>query len=99
MLNQEMILQALKVVMDPDLHKDIVTLGFIQNIRIDGGKVDFDLVLTTPACPVKDKLRDEAEAAVRTLAGVESVEVRLWPTRPSSHAMWTRRTSSPESRM
>ena len=77
MLNQEQILQALKVVMDPDLHKDIVTLGFVRNVRIDGAKVDFDLVLTTPACPVKDKLRDQAEAAVKAIPGVASVEVRL----------------------
>ena len=77
MPNQEQILEALRVVQDPDLHKDIVTLGFVQNVRIEGSAVDFDLVLTTPACPVKDKLRDQAEAAVKALPGVVSVEVRL----------------------
>jgi ATP-binding protein involved in chromosome partitioning len=77
MPNQEQILEALRVVQDPDLHKDIVTLGFVQNVRIEGSAVDFDLVLTTPACPVKDKLRDEAEAAVKALPGVDKVEVRL----------------------
>ena len=71
MPNQEQILEALKAVQDPDLHKDIVTLGFVRNLRIEGTKVDFDLVLTTPACPVKDRLSEEAEAAVKaTILGM-----------------------------
>ena len=58
------ILDALRVVKDPDLHKDIVSLGFIKNLTIDKGRVSFAIELTTPACPVKDHLRDQARAAV-----------------------------------
>lgn len=77
MITTDQILQSLRSVQDPDLHKDIVTLGFVQNLAIDDqGAVSFDLVLTTPACPIKDQLKEQAAAAVRTL-GVESVEVRL----------------------
>lgn len=78
MVTEEQILQSLRSVQDPDLHKDIVSLGFIQNLAISGtGDVAFDLVLTTPACPVKDLLRDQATAAVKALEGVASVEVKL----------------------
>lgn len=73
----EQILESLRSVQDPDLHKDIVTLGFVQNLEIDcGGGVAFDLVLTTPACPIKDQLKAQAEDAVKSL-GIEKVEVRL----------------------
>jgi ATP-binding protein involved in chromosome partitioning len=71
------ILDVLKKVQDPDLHKDIVSLGFIRNIKIDNGAVAFDLNLTTPACPVKDQMRDEAIALVKGLSGVSDVAVNM----------------------
>ena len=71
------VLDALKVVQDPDLHKDIVSLGFVKGLKIDGGKVAFSIELTTPACPVKDQLRDQALAAVRGVAGVTDVAVEM----------------------
>ncbi|HEY3115794.1 MAG TPA: Mrp/NBP35 family ATP-binding protein [Chloroflexota bacterium] len=73
----EQVLDALRVVQDPDLHRDIVSLGFIKNLEIDGPKVSFDVVLTTPACPVKDSLREEAQSAVMALPGVEDVAVNM----------------------
>ena len=76
-VTEDQILSALKQVQDPDLHKDIVALGFIRNLKIDGGKVSFDLNLTTPACPVKDQMRDEAVRLVKGLPGVENVEVKM----------------------
>lgn len=71
------VLDALKVVQDPDLRRDIVALGFIKDLAIDGGRVSFTLQLTTPACPVKDQMRDQAAAAVRGVSGVTDVEVTL----------------------
>jgi ATP-binding protein involved in chromosome partitioning len=76
-VTEEKVLDVLKRVQDPDLHKDIVSLGFIRNLKIDGGNVAFDLNLTTPACPVKDQMRDEALALVKGLAGVQSVDVKM----------------------
>src|SRR5204862_7826090 len=76
-LSDEQVLNVLKKVQDPDLHKDIVSLGFIRNLKIDNGTVAFDLNLTTPACPVKDQMRDEAVALVKNLPGVENVEVKM----------------------
>lgn len=77
MPTQDEVLQALQAVQDPDLHKDIVSLGFVKKLTIEGGKIAFDLELTTPACPVKDQLKAECETILRALPGVESVEVNL----------------------
>src|ERR1051326_7594133 len=76
-VSEEQVLSVLKQVQDPDLHKDIVSLGFIRNLKIDSAKVSFDLNLTTPACPVKDQMRDQAVALVKGLPGVENVEVKM----------------------
>ena len=76
-VTEEKVLDALKGVQDPDLHKDIVSLGFIRNLKIEGANVAFDLNLTTPACPVKDQMRDEAVALVKGLAGVQNVDINM----------------------
>src|SRR5262252_5782467 len=76
-VEQASVLEALKVVQDPDLHRDIVSLGFIKDLKIDGSRVAFTIELTTPACPVKDQMRDQARAAVMQVAGVASVDVTM----------------------
>ena len=76
-VEQAQVLEALKVVRDPDLNRDIVSLGFIKDLTIDAGRVAFTIELTTPACPVKDQMRDQARAAVMQLAGVSAVEVTM----------------------
>ena len=76
-VEQASVLEALKVVRDPDLNRDIVSLGFIKNLSVDGGRVTFTIELTTPACPVKDQMRDQARAAVMQLPGVASVDVTM----------------------
>src|SRR6202171_5492725 len=76
-VEQAPVLEALKIVKDPDLHRDIVSLGFIKELRLDEGRVAFTIELTTPACPVKDQMRDQARAAVMQLAGVTAVEVTM----------------------
>src|ERR1051326_6847889 len=55
-LTEKVVLDALRQIKDPDLHKDIVTLGFIKDLSINGGVVSFRIVLTTPACPVKAEM-------------------------------------------
>jgi ATP-binding protein involved in chromosome partitioning len=76
-LDRDAVLNALRVVVDPDLRKDIVSLGFVKDLTLDGGRVGFTIELTTPACPVKDQMRDQAMAAVRALPGVVEVDVRM----------------------
>ena len=74
-LTEDAVLGALKVVRDPDLNRDIVSLKFIKNLAIEGGKVSFAIELTTPACPVKDQMREQARAAVAALPGVTEVDI------------------------
>ena len=76
-IDQAGVLEALKVVQDPDLHRDIVSLGFIKDLNIDRGDVSFTIELTTPACPVKDQMRDQARAAVMAVPGVTGVNVNM----------------------
>jgi ATP-binding protein involved in chromosome partitioning len=76
-LTDEAVLDALRVVRDPDLNRDIVSLKFIKNLKIDGGSVSFAIELTTPACPVKDQMRDQAKAAVAALPGVTNVDITM----------------------
>ena len=71
------VLDALKAVRDPDLNRDIVALKFVKNLRIDGGRVAFTIELTTPACPVKDQMREQARAAVSALPGVTAVDIDM----------------------
>jgi len=74
---KETVLAALRPIQDPDLHRDIVSLGFVKDLSIDGGRVRFRLELTTPACPVKDELKAQCERALRALPGVTAVDVDL----------------------
>jgi ATP-binding protein involved in chromosome partitioning len=71
------VLNALRVVVDPDIRRDIVSLGFVKDLAIDAGRVSFTIELTTPACPVKDQLRAQAVEAVEKISGVNHVDVRL----------------------
>ena len=76
-ITKEMVLDVLKGVIDPDLNRDIVTLGFVtaDRVEIEGGVVKARVVLTTPACPVKDRLRAECVALIEGLEGVERADV------------------------
>ena len=76
-VEQATVLEALRVVRDPDLGKDIVSLDFVKELRIDKGEVSFAIELTTPACPVKEQMHDEAVAAVSRLSGVTKVTVNM----------------------
>ncbi|MFN6965132.1 MAG: Mrp/NBP35 family ATP-binding protein [Pyrinomonadaceae bacterium] len=76
-ISEEIVLDSLKQIIDPDLRKDIVTLGFVRDLKIDGGDVSFRIVLTTPACPVKDEMEGMAREIVRVLPGVANVNVTM----------------------
>jgi ATP-binding protein involved in chromosome partitioning len=76
-LTESAVMSALRAVRDPDLGQDIVALGFVKNLRICDGTVAFTIELTTPACPVKDQMKGEAERAVRALQGAREVRVDM----------------------
>ena len=75
-LDRDAVLTALRSVIDPDIRRDIVSLGFVKDLVVAAGRVAFTIELTTPACPVKDQMRDQAIGAVRAL-GVDTVDVQL----------------------
>ncbi|TVR44189.1 MAG: iron-sulfur cluster carrier protein ApbC [Planctomycetota bacterium] len=69
--------QALSTVIDPDLHKDLVSLNMVRNLRIANQVASFDLVLTTNACPVKKELEDQCRNAALSVDGVAQVEIAV----------------------
>lgn len=72
-MTEQDILKALSNVQEPDLGKDLVTLNMVKDIAIDGNKVSFTIVLTTPACPMKDMMRMASENAVKLLVNKEAL--------------------------
>jgi len=76
-ISEQSVLDALRQIKDPDLHKDIVTLGFIKDLKIEGAVVSFRIVLTTPACPVKEEIESAAREVVGALPGVTLVNVTM----------------------
>ena len=86
-LSETVILNSLKQIIDPDLRKDIVTLGFIRDLEINGGDVSFRIVLTTPACPVKEEMEAQAREIVGALDGVAHVQVTMDAEVPKGRGM------------
>lgn len=76
-ITQEKVLSALSKVQEPELHKDLVTLNMIKDVVIDGNDVSFTIELTTPACPLRGRIQNEAKDAVMGIAGVNTVNVHL----------------------
>jgi len=74
---KEAVLDALRQVNDPELHRDVVSLNMIQDLEIENGAVSLTLVLTTPACPVRADFQQSVEEAVRAVPGVTGATVRL----------------------
>ncbi|MFO7624921.1 MAG: Mrp/NBP35 family ATP-binding protein [Anaerolineales bacterium] len=74
---QEAVISALSQVQEPELHKDLVSLNMIRDLKIDGSKVSFTVMLTTPACPLKSQIEREAREAVAAVSGVAAVEIKL----------------------
>lgn len=76
MITKEDILRALSTVQEPDLKKDLVTLKMIENIQIEGNNVSFTVLLTTPACPLKEKIETDCKQAIHSLLS-ETLEISI----------------------
>ena len=76
-VTRDQVLDTLRQVQDPDLHRDIVSLNFITKCEVQDGKVEVTINLTTPACPVKDQMKAEAEGLIRALPGVKDVAIEM----------------------
>ena len=71
------VLKAMATVMDPDLGIDVVKAGMVKDVQIDGGRVSLKIELTTPACPLKDKIQKDAEAALKAVPGIQTFQVQM----------------------
>ncbi|MGL5062994.1 MAG: iron-sulfur cluster assembly protein, partial [Microcoleus sp.] len=81
------VLEILKPVQDPELRKSLVELNMIRNVQIDGSNVSFTLVLTTPACPLREFIVEDCQKAVKQLPGVEQVVVDVTAETPQQKGM------------
>lgn len=77
MVTEAAVRKALRTVKDPELNLDLVVLGLIYDLRIDGPRVEVTMSLTSPMCPVAGELLEQARAAVEGVEGVEHAEVEL----------------------
>jgi len=87
MLDASSVLEVLRPVQDPELRKSLVDLNMIRNIKIDNGAVSFTLVLTTPACPLREFIVEDCKIAVKQLPGVETVVVNVTAETPQQKSL------------
>lgn len=76
-VTKDRVMDQLRTVNDPELHKDLVTLNMVKSVAVCDGIVNVHIELTTPACPLKDRIRDDVVAAVRRIEGVVEVNVEF----------------------
>jgi metal-sulfur cluster biosynthetic enzyme len=76
-VSEEQVNLALRRVKDPDLHLNIVDLGLVYGVRVDGAKVSVDMTLTSPGCPSGPEIMTTIEQEVKALPGVDEVQVNL----------------------
>ncbi len=92
----QQVLDVLGHIKDPDLGRDVVSLGMIKELDVSAeGKVTFTFELTTPACPVRDRFKSQAEDAVGELPGVTGVEVRMTARAEPPSGCWTPTSMDP----
>ena len=77
LINKEKALEILRTVMDPELHKDLVSLNMIQDLEVNDGVVKFTIMLTTPACPLKNRIEADARKAFEGVEGVKQIEIKM----------------------
>ena len=75
-ITEQQVLEALSRVKEPELGRSLVSLGMVQDLKIDDGKIDFTIVLTTPACPLTDVIDRDARAELGKLPGAEEINIK-----------------------
>lgn len=86
-LNSQSVLEVLRPVEDPELRKSLVELNMIRNVKIDSGKVSFTLVLTTPACPLREFIVEDCKKAIQKLPGVTDISVDVTAETPQQKSL------------
>ncbi len=75
LVTEEAVMAALSHVIEPELHRDLVSLNMIRNLKVTGGDVEFTIMLTTPACPLKSKMEKDARAALASVPGINEIKI------------------------
>ena len=75
MVDQNAVMAALQTVNDPELHRSIVSLNMLQNLAVADGRVSFDIILTTPACPLRATIDTDVRAALSVVEGISDIEI------------------------
>ncbi len=76
-VSEERVLEALRKVQDPELHRDIVSLGMVKNLAVAQGKVRFTVELTTPACPLRETIETDCKKALAQVGGISALEIEF----------------------
>ena len=87
MISEAQVLAELSKIIDPDFNRDIVSLGFVQDMVIDSGNISFTIELTTPACPLRPVFHKQAMELVGAISGVEQVNVTMTSRKAPSRQM------------
>ncbi len=82
-VSEEIVMKALSTVIEPELHRDLVSLNMIRNLKLDGNDVSFTIMLTTPACPLRGKMENDARAALAGVPGIGQVAINWDANVPS----------------
>ena len=77
MVTDQAVMQALSTVQDPEIHRDLVSLNMIRDIRVEGANVSFEVVLTTPACPLRTQIERECREALGRIPGIGRIDIRM----------------------
>ena len=85
--DQAAVIEALRGVIDPELHKDIVTLGMAKNIQVNDGRVSLLVTLTTPACPLRETIERDIRAALAKVPGINSVDLKFDASVPEARRL------------
>lgn len=82
-ITEDVVMKALSTVIEPELHRDLVSLNMIRNLTIDGNEVTFTIMLTTPACPLRGKMENDSRAALASVPGIGQVTIKWDANVPS----------------
>src|SRR5512137_1859475 len=77
MVTEQAVREALSTVQDPEIHRDLVSLNMVRDIRVEGSNVSFEVVLTTPACPLRTQIERECREAVARIPGIGTIDIRM----------------------
>ena len=77
LVDEQLVMEALRTVQEPELHQDLVTLDMVRNLKISQGDVEMTVMLTTPACPLKNVMETDIKNALRDIKGIRSIQVNF----------------------